>query len=201
MPPALARRADWLLPGFSSLLLSVPLCWYVGARPGWLDAAWPVSAVLVGFVIPLLVFLLQAVGGGGLKATRTYRVVIADSAVAWPTFLWLLFIIWVAVIERFAGHRDAPAWVSTWALGFFLAPWVALLAVFDRTSRLLAPARGDTRARARPSPAGGALPERKPMPPPLEDATHAFYAALNDMLGVTSDPCRSFGRTRPTSPT
>lgn len=73
IPPAWARHADWLLPGVTSLVLSVPLGWYVGARPGWLDVAWPVSAVLVGFVIPLLLFLLQAVGGGGLRAARTYR--------------------------------------------------------------------------------------------------------------------------------
>jgi len=116
MSPGLAWRADWLLPGCTSLLLSVPLYWYVGAPPGWLNAAWLVSAVLVGFVIPLLVFLLQAVGGGGLRAARTYRTIVSASAVAWPTFFTLVFIIWVAVIDRFAGHHRAPARVSTWAL-------------------------------------------------------------------------------------
>ena len=52
---------------------------YVGDEAGWLGAAWPVSAVLLGFVIALVVFLLQAVGSrrpyGGCRPARLVSMV------------------------------------------------------------------------------------------------------------------------------
>ncbi|MGO9320212.1 MAG: hypothetical protein ACLQBY_05345 [Solirubrobacteraceae bacterium] len=120
--------------------MSAPLGDYVGNEAGWLGAAWPVSAVLLGFVIALVVFLLQAVGSRSLRAERTYKAVIAESAVAWPIIFSLVFLGWVAIVERYAGKSAAPEWVTTWALGFFIAQLLALLLVFGRIRPLLAPA-------------------------------------------------------------
>jgi hypothetical protein len=136
----LLRRLDWWLPLLTALVVSAPLEDYVGNAAGWLGAAWPVSAVLLGFVIALVVFLLQAVGSRSLRAERTYKAVIAESAIAWPTAFSLVFLGWAAIVERYADTSSAPGWVTTWALGFFIAQLLALLIVFGRIRRLLAPA-------------------------------------------------------------
>jgi hypothetical protein len=134
-----ARRLDWWLPFLTAIAASVPLVDYVGNKSGWIAMAWPVTAVLLGFVIALVVFLLQAVGGRSLRAEQTYRAVIADSAVAWPTAFALVFLGWSAVIERYAGTSSAPAWVTTWSLALFIVQLLALLLVFTRIRPLLAP--------------------------------------------------------------
>lgn len=143
-----AQRLGWWLPLVMSTVLTLPLAAYVGSMPGWLDSAWPVTAVLIGFVIPLILFLLQGVGDGGLRASRTFRVIIGRSAVAWPTMFSLWFIVAIGVIERFGGKTSAPSWVATWSLGLFILQWVMLVVTFGRLTELLAPA-GLTKALGR----------------------------------------------------
>ena len=138
---ALSRRLDWKLPVIVALVLSGPLGAYVGDASGWLDGAWQVSAVLLGFVVALIVFLLQAAGGRSLRAEGTYRALISESMLAWPVALSLTFLGWVAIIERYADKTyAAPAWVTTWSLAFFLIQLAAFAVVFTRLLRLVAPA-------------------------------------------------------------
>jgi len=135
-------RFDSLLPLVAALSLSAPMFVYVGHQAGWVLDAWQVSAVLLGFVIALLIFLLQAVADRSLRAERTLRAVITGSRVAWPTWFTLVFIGWVAVIDRFSATTSSPAptWVTTWSMGFFLAQLLALIAMLGGVRRLLAPA-------------------------------------------------------------
>ena len=133
------------MPVLVALVLSVPLGWYVGRDIGWLRDAWQVSAVLLGFVIALLIFLLQAVAGRNLRAARTYKAVIADSYVAWPVAFALVFLIWVAIIDRYSPSPDAgsssaaPAWVTTYSMGFFVLALLVFAPVLASIRRLLAP--------------------------------------------------------------
>ncbi len=136
-----AYRLDWWLALGVAVALSVPMLAYVGKNPGWLDGAWQVSAVLLGFVIALVVFLLQVVVDRSIRGERTYRALLARSRVAWPIAFSLIFIAWAAVIER-SGNPKAPApgWVVTWSVCYFGAQLVALAATFGGVRSLLAPA-------------------------------------------------------------
>lgn len=110
-------------------------------RPGWIDGAWQVSAVLLGFVVALIVFLLQAAGSRSLRSPQTYRALLFDSFLAWPVALTLVWLAWSAVIERFsASHATPPAsWVATWSLGVFLVQLAAFAAVFNQLRKLISP--------------------------------------------------------------
>src|SRR4051794_31640835 len=55
------RNADLRLTSIVAVVIHVPLLGYVHSNPGsWLDGAWQISAVLVGLVTTLIIFLLQA---------------------------------------------------------------------------------------------------------------------------------------------
>jgi hypothetical protein len=99
---ATARRLDWRLPFATAFLASAPVAANIGSAPGWVNGAWQVSAVLLGFVIALVVFLLQAAGGRNLRAEQTYRALVFESLVAWPVAFALAFLAWAAVVERFS---------------------------------------------------------------------------------------------------
>lgn len=135
------HRCDWWAPLLAALVLSAPLGWYMGKQPGWVDQGWQVSAVLLGFVIALVVFLLQVVISRSVRSERSYRAILHQSRVAWPTVFALVFLGWSAAIERWATPTSPPAaaWVMTWSVCFFGVQLVSLLAVFAGTRRLLAP--------------------------------------------------------------
>ena len=135
-------RYETFVPLVVALAISGPMFAYVGRQAGWVRDAWQVSAVLLGFVIALLIFLLQAVADRSLRSERTFRAVITGSRVAWPTWFTLVFIGWVAVIDRYSTSRSlpAPAWVTSWSLGFFIVGLVALVGMLSGVRRLLAPA-------------------------------------------------------------
>jgi hypothetical protein len=138
---ATSRRLDWRLPFATALIVSAPVAANIGRAPGWVDGAWKVSAVLLGFVIALVVFLFQSTAGRTLRAEQSYRALVYESLVAWPAAFALTFLAWAAVVERFSvPAHHAAAWVSTWWLALFVLQLAVLGLVFMRLIRLAAPA-------------------------------------------------------------
>lgn len=135
------RGADWRVAGIIGLVLCAPLCALIGyTTPHWLEVDLQVSAVLMGFVIALIVFLLQAAAGQSLRAAVTYRALLAASGVVWPVAFVLEFLAITAIIGRFSPENTPPpAWANTWGLIVFLVQLCAFGFAFVRLSSLVAP--------------------------------------------------------------
>jgi hypothetical protein len=86
-----------------------------------LDTAWQVSGTLVGLGIAVVIFVLQVGASQSLRSDTIYRALLRHTGLVWPATMALVFIVGVAIIERFAGHSTAPGWADTWALVLFVA--------------------------------------------------------------------------------
>jgi hypothetical protein len=135
------RASDWGEALGVALVLSLPLAALLGRDVGsWLDGAWQISAVLIGLVVALIIFLLQAAGAQSLRAESTYRALLASTGLVWPVAFALVFLAWVAALERFADRGSATAaWAETYALVFFTLQVVAFGAVFVQLLKLVSP--------------------------------------------------------------
>jgi hypothetical protein len=137
-----ARRSSWLDAFAVALVVSFPFVFHLGRdQPTWIEGAWQVSAVLVGLVIALVVFLLQAVAGQSLRADSSYRAVLSRTHVVWPLALALVFIGWIGVAGRFADPDAAPppAWSETWVLGLLVFQLASFGVVFMLLLQLVSP--------------------------------------------------------------
>ena len=127
----------------SAVVVSAPMAFYVGSAPAhWLDGAWPVSAILVGFDLSLIIFLLQLAASQNVRSEATFRALLISSRVVWPVTFSLVFIAWTAGIEFSAGgHAAAPSsFANAWVLAYFLAQIALFGLVFVRAFALVSPA-------------------------------------------------------------
>ena len=127
----------------SAVVVSAPIAFYVGSSPAhWLDGAWPVSAILVGFDLSLIIFLLQLAASQRVRSETTFRALLISSRVVWPVTFSLVFIAWAAGIEFSGGaHASAPtSFANAWMLAFFLVQIGMFGLVFVRAFGLVSPA-------------------------------------------------------------
>ncbi len=135
------RTADLRVVSAAALAAHVPMLLYLHHMPrDWLAGAWQVSAILVGLIIILIIFLLQAAGGQSLRSEATFRAILRRTYVMWPVFFSLAFIIGVAIAERFAvaGH-PAPSLVETYSLAVFVFQILLFGAVIARAIGVVSP--------------------------------------------------------------
>ena len=128
-------RSLWM-PGVAAFVLSAPLAFLVGRTPpGWLSEAWQVTGVLLGIGIALIVFLLEA-ATRRVRSQTSFTALVRYVELLWPLAFGLIFIGWIAAIERTAqSHRDPSAWVETYALALFLLQLALTARVFVRSIR------------------------------------------------------------------
>ena len=139
---SLSRRATWKVATVSAFVVSAPIGFYVGSAPAhWLDGAWPVSAILVGFDLSLIIFLLQLAASQNVRSEATFRALLISSRVVWPVTFSLVFIAWTAGIEFSAGVGAASpsSFANAWVLAYFLAQIALFGLVFVRAFELVSP--------------------------------------------------------------
>ncbi len=115
------RRAGWQHAWTVALMAHLPFAFYLGNAPlGWLGGAWQVSAVLVGLVVTLIIFLVSVRSTQSLRTQATFRTILSHTLVLWPLAFAIIFIASVALIERFDGKSPAPGWTETYAVVLFV---------------------------------------------------------------------------------
>lgn len=126
----------------ASVVFSLPLVLLLGHKePSWLPDAWTVAGVPIALVLSLFVFLLATAAGQNLRATSSYRAIVSRTFLIWPVALSVVFLIWCAVIERFANENGSapPAFANTWLLIVFALQVGGVLLVFARLLSLATP--------------------------------------------------------------
>ena len=137
-----SRRAPYLsLPLLVGVLVLVPpFVASVGAQsPSWLDTAWQVTGVLIGFALAMFVFLMQASVDRSLRSRATFRAIIRSAGVEWPLGVGLTLVAYPAAADRWGGKSALPAWGETWLLAVFICEVLLFAVVFGRGIRLLPP--------------------------------------------------------------
>jgi hypothetical protein len=123
-------------------VIHVPLLGYVHSNPGsWLDGAWQISAVLVGLVTTLIIFLLQAATGQSMRSAASFRAILRQTYVLWPILFAIVFVAVVAIVQRFApatGH-DAAGWIESYALAVFVLQVLLFGVCIERAIRVVSP--------------------------------------------------------------
>jgi hypothetical protein len=142
------RQPTWRLAITTAAVAHVPAVVASLGRnvPGWFDTSWQVSATLVGLGIALVIFVLQAAASQSVASQTVYRAVIGYTGLVWPAALALVFLLSIAIVERFGADtaRDVPAWGDTWMLLAFAIQVVAFGIAFAQTLKVVAP-RGISR--------------------------------------------------------
>lgn len=134
------RIADVQTIAVVAVLVHLPLLLYIGTKPGtWIAGAWQISAVLVGLIVTLVIFLLQAASDHSLSSDATFRAVLRHTYVLWPVSLAIAFIAALAVIQRFDGGSAPPGALETYTLAVFVVQVLLFGFAFLRATRIVSP--------------------------------------------------------------
>lgn len=117
------RGADLRVIGIVVVLAHLPMAGYWRRRPpNWLDTAWEVSGALLGLVLALIIFLLQAANQQSLRSESTFRAILRRTHVLWPVMSALAFVIAAAFVSRIGdGAGSSSGALETYALVLFVA--------------------------------------------------------------------------------